>query len=93
MKQSPDKMQELILRLKGRVNWRSLVITLSAIVVFVTTYLLILPAITLDKDEAIRQGGTDIAVEQTVDDPAGDPGEAVDGQAEEDADREQGADC
>lgn len=86
MRQTPDKMQELIMRLKGKVNWRSLVITLSAIVVFVTTYLLILPAITLDKDEAIRQGGTDIAVEQTVDDPAGDPGEAVDGQAEEDAD-------
>jgi hypothetical protein len=67
MRKNPDLIQELIIRLKGKVNWRSLVITLSAIVVFVTTYLLILPAITLDKDEAIRRGGIVVAVEQTVD--------------------------
>lgn len=66
MKQGPDRLQETIMRLKGKANWRSLVITLSAIVVFVTTYMLILPAITLDKDEAIQQGGIDVAVEQTV---------------------------
>ena len=66
MRQGPDILQAIIMRLKDKANWRSLVITLSAIVVFVTTYLLILPAITLDKDEAIQQGGIDVAVEQTV---------------------------
>ena len=34
------------------MNLKSLVITLAAIVVFTTTYLLILPAFTLDKEEA-----------------------------------------
>ena len=33
---------------------------LSCLVVFVTTYLLILPAITLDQDEAEKQGGIDV---------------------------------
>ena len=33
---------------------------LSCFVVFVTTYLLILPAVTLDQDEAERQGGIDV---------------------------------
>lgn len=33
---------------------------LSCMVVFVTTYLLILPAVTLDKDEAVKQGGIDV---------------------------------
>ena len=68
MKQDPERIKNLISHLKSRVNFRSLVITLSAIVVFVTTYLLILPAITLDKEQAIRQGGVDVAVEQTIDD-------------------------
>ena len=37
---------------------------------FTTTYLLILPAFTLDKEEAAEQGGIDVAVEQTVDEQA-----------------------
>ena len=36
---------------------RPLVMSLSVVVVFVTTYLLILPALTLDRDEAAEQGG------------------------------------
>ena len=39
---------------------RATILTLSAIVVFVTTYLLILPALTLEKDKAADQGGTDV---------------------------------
>lgn len=37
---------------------------LSCFVVFVTTYALILPAITLDQEEAERQGGIDVTTEQ-----------------------------
>ncbi len=39
---------------------------LSAVVVFVITYLLILPAMTLDEQEAVRQGGIDIPAEEQV---------------------------
>lgn len=67
MGQTPEKNRDLIKRLAGKANLRTIVVTLSAIVVFVTTYLLILPAITLDKDEAIQQGGIDVAIEQSVD--------------------------
>ena len=45
---------------------RTLLLTLSAIVVFVTTYLLILPAITLEKDEAAKQGGIDVPAYEMV---------------------------
>ena len=38
-------------------RFRALLLALSIIVVFVTTYLLILPALTLEKDEAVKQGG------------------------------------
>lgn len=43
---------------------KSYVTVLSCLVVFITTYLLILPAITLDKDEADKQGGIDIQTQQ-----------------------------
>ena len=46
---------------------RGWLLAVSVIVVFITTYLLILPAFTLEKDEAKKQGGIDVAsVEQTV---------------------------
>ena len=49
-------------------EWRKVVLALSCLVVFITTYILILPAFTLDKEEAAEQGGIDVpAVEQTVD--------------------------
>lgn len=47
-------------KIKKRRSYRRLVLTLSVLVVFVMTYMLILPAITLDEDEALRQGGIDI---------------------------------
>ena len=40
---------------------RKMVLLLSCIVVFTTTYLLILPAFTLDKEEAAEQGGIDLS--------------------------------
>ena len=43
---------------------RLLLMSLSVAVVFVTTYLLILPALTLDEQEAAQQGGIDV-VEET----------------------------
>lgn len=39
---------------------RKLVLALSCLVVFITTYVLILPGFTLDKDEAAAQGGIDV---------------------------------
>ena len=66
MRQTPQNMKELLSRVKDKLHLKSLVIALSAIVVFTTTYLLILPAFTLDQQEAADQGGIDVAVEQTV---------------------------
>ncbi len=70
MRPTPDKMSAFIAQLRKKMNLKSLVVTLAAIVVFTTTYLLILPAFTLDKEEAAEQGGIDVAVEQTVDEEA-----------------------
>ncbi|MBP3898564.1 MAG: hypothetical protein J6D57_12135, partial [Mogibacterium sp.] len=45
---------------------RRFILSLSVLVVFITTYLLILPAFTLDKDKAVEQGGIDVpGVEET----------------------------
>jgi len=52
MRQTPDKMRTWLTLLRKKMNLKSLVVTLAAIVVFTTTYLLILPAFTLDKEEA-----------------------------------------
>ena len=54
---------------------KSYVTVLSCLVVFITTYLLILPAITLDQDEAEKQGGIDLKTqqEQLEDIPVKDP--------------------
>jgi len=52
MRPTPDKISAFFAQLREKMNLKSLVITLAAIVVFTTTYLLILPAFTLDKEEA-----------------------------------------
>lgn len=65
-------------------NRRSVLIALSAAIVFVTTYILILPAITLDQESASEQGGIDVPaaeqqlqdVSQSQEDPA--PGSVTD---------------
>ena len=56
MRPTPDKMRAFMAQLRKKMNFKSLVVTLAAIVVFTTTYLLILPAFTLDKEEAVEQG-------------------------------------
>ena len=57
-----DKMVEHFIRINKRMKrWQRVVSVLSAIVVFATTYALILPAITLDKAAATTQDGIEIA--------------------------------
>ena len=46
---------------------KTLLLVLSCFVVFVTSYMLILPAVTLDQEEAERQGGIDVTTEQQTD--------------------------
>lgn len=64
----PDRINNIInILLENIHKRRKVVVALSCIVVFITTYMLILPAFTLEKDEAIGQGGIDIpAVEETT---------------------------
>ena len=50
--------------MKNMKKYRLLLMTLSVAVVFVTTYLLILPALTLEQEEAARQGGIELASDQ-----------------------------
>ena len=45
---------------KRNRNRRTILLVLACVVVFMTTYLLILPAFTLDADKAAEQGGIDI---------------------------------
>ncbi len=54
---------------------RAYITVLSCFVVFITTYLLILPAVTLEQDEAAKQGGIDVQTqkEQLEDIPVKDP--------------------
>lgn len=62
------KIIELIKTLIENIHERrKLILALSCVVVFVTTYVLILPAFTLDKEEAAEQGGIDVpGVEQSI---------------------------
>ena len=56
---------------------RSVVMSLAVVVVFVTTYMLILPAITLDQDTAEKTPGIDAQVEQVAEEePAAEPAAA-----------------
>ena len=50
--------------LKWTKKNKSWLLALSIIVVFCTTYALILPALTLEEQEAARQGGIELASEQ-----------------------------
>lgn len=68
------KLKEFIVKLLDNIHeQRKLILALSCVVVFVTTYVLILPAFTLEKTEAAKQGGIDVpGVEQAaVADPDG----------------------
>ncbi|MBR6732077.1 MAG: fibro-slime domain-containing protein [Bacteroidales bacterium] len=63
------KIKQLMTALLNNIHERrKVILALSCLVVFFTTYLLILPAFTLDKEEASEQGGIDVpGVEQSVD--------------------------
>ena len=63
-----NKLQKTIYNLiTGQSRYRKIVMSLAVVVVFVTTYLLILPALTLEKEEAAQQGGIDVpAVTETA---------------------------
>ncbi len=86
-----DRLKEIIREIiSRRSRYRRLVLSLSCVVVFVTTYLLILPAITLEKDKAAEQGGIDVpaaAVEETVDENTTDPDIDIDTGTETDIDK------
>ena len=59
-----EDLKNIIDKMHQHRGW---LLAVSVIVVFITTYLLILPAFTLEKDEAAKQGGIDVpSVEQTV---------------------------
>ena len=64
-----EKTREIIKSFLENIHeWQKLVLALSCLVVFITTYMLILPAFTLDKEEASEQGGIDVpGVEQSAD--------------------------
>lgn len=55
-----DKIKSFYMQSDKKKSWRNIVLGLSAAVVFVTTYVLILPAITLDQETAAEQGGIDV---------------------------------
>ena len=60
-----NKMAEKFLTANRRLKkWQRVVSVLAAVVVFVTTYALVLPAITLDKETASTQAGMEIAASE-----------------------------
>lgn len=59
-----DRLVEYLSQINIKMRrWRRVISVMSAIVVFVTTYALILPAITLDMDTASAQSGIEMATE------------------------------
>ncbi|MBR0378561.1 MAG: Cna B-type domain-containing protein [Lachnospiraceae bacterium] len=54
------KLKEISALCMQRQIWRRIVMTLSCIVVFVTTYMMILPAITLERNAAEAENGIEI---------------------------------
>ena len=78
-----DKMVEHFIKLNRKMRrWQRVVSILGAVVVFVTTYTLVLPAITLDKETASTQAGMEIAASEN--EPSED-GTVFESQPEEEA--------
>ena len=60
-----NRMVEQFIRANRRIKkWKRAVSLLAAVVVFVTTYAMVLPAITLDKETASTQAGVEIAANE-----------------------------
>ena len=67
-----DKMVERFIKLNRRMkHWQRVVSVMAAVVVFATTYALVLPAITLDSDTAATQPGIEVAAGENEPDEAG----------------------
>ena len=56
--------EQFIIANRRLKKWQRVVSALAAVVVFVTTYALVLPAITLDKETASAQAGIEIAASE-----------------------------
>ena len=92
-----NKLAEHFITVNRRLKrWQRVVSLLAAVVVFATTYALVLPAITLDKETASTQAGIEVAAsendsdsEGTVYDAEEEP--AADPQEDEDQDAEPAA--
>jgi len=79
-----DKIVEHFIRVNKKLKrWKRGVSALAAIVVFVTTYALILPAVTLDVNTASTQAGIDIAESEPVITESAEEVEPEEPQAEE----------
>lgn len=60
-----DNLIEHFIKINRKMKkWQRMVSALSAVIVFITTYSLILPAITLDKDTAQQQPGIEVAASE-----------------------------
>ena len=76
MRQYKKALTSVNKSLRRSLSLRTLVMTLAVLVVFVTTYLLVMPAFTLGREEALSQGGIDV------------PAVAEETEAESDADKD-----
>lgn len=87
-----DKMVERFIKLNRRMKrWQRVVSVMAAVVVFATTYALVLPAITLDTDTASTQAGIDVAASENVPDEAGTVFESVEEEPAEEEEPEEAA--
>ena len=98
-----DKMVDYFIRMNRRMKrWQRVVSLLSAVIVFITTYALILPAITLDKDTASTQAGIEVAdsdvnvdengtIYESEEEPAQEEAAEEDQSEEEDSSAESGS--
>ena len=78
-----DKMVERFIKLNRRMKrWQSAVSVMAAVVVFATTYALILPAVTLDRDTATAEPGIEVAAGENI---AGEAGTVFESAEEEPA--------
>ena len=85
-----DKMVEQFMRVNRRMKrWQRVVSVLAAIVVFVTTYSLVLPAITLDKETASAQAGIEVAASENE---SGSDGTVYEAEPESEPEAEPAAD-
>lgn len=91
-------MTEYFARIKQTIQKKRRVITaLACLVVFVTTYALILPAITLDKNSASEKSGISLGTQQSqenneADQPASDPDAVTDDTVKDDPNGDSASD-